>query len=418
MTHDPAKNVRHRLGFMPNYKRALQLVPQTQPAKTPQTRRKTATPKPPKLPPSTLTQDDFLRWETSTHDTIDFKKIYVDMAGGDLAAGVALSQIVYWHLPTKKGETKLRVSQAGHDWIAKRRADWWNECRLKEKRLDRALVVLSQRSLKAKVHPSQPSVNLIEKRTFKFDGEPTVHVRIKWPEFLASLQHQLSLIAIAEGNLEIDEKGITIFPKKEKGNSPKRKKETPKKGISINKEDVPSITSQTTTSQASPEVADENLTLRLIQIGVAPWRARKMAANHADEMERRILFLPHLKNVDEPGAYICARPTEPWAEPAALKKRKQAQQADTQRKSEEAQAKQKKLDAENRRIAEESQNDQLDGWIKNLPAQEFEELENEATDKLKRLAIAGIAGAGALAAARRNVARKWLNLPTEDLNED
>jgi len=44
--------------------------------------------------------NEFLSWELTTRDTIDFKKIYVDIAG-DLIAGLLLSQIIYWHLPSK-----------------------------------------------------------------------------------------------------------------------------------------------------------------------------------------------------------------------------------------------------------------------------------------------------------------------------
>ena len=41
--------------------------------------------------------DDFLKWEQSSRDTVDFKTVYVDMVG-DLLAGLMLSQIVFWHL--------------------------------------------------------------------------------------------------------------------------------------------------------------------------------------------------------------------------------------------------------------------------------------------------------------------------------
>ena len=38
--------------------------------------------------------NDFLAWEKASRDSIDFKKIYVDVAG-DLIAGLLLSQIIY-----------------------------------------------------------------------------------------------------------------------------------------------------------------------------------------------------------------------------------------------------------------------------------------------------------------------------------
>src|SRR5690242_11483311 len=83
----------------------------------------------------------FLLWEQSSRDTIDFKKAYVDMAG-DLVAGLVLSQIVYWHLPGRNGVTRLRISKDGEQWIAKKREDWYEEIRVTAKQLDRALKIL------------------------------------------------------------------------------------------------------------------------------------------------------------------------------------------------------------------------------------------------------------------------------------
>ncbi|GAJ09042.1 unnamed protein product, partial [marine sediment metagenome] len=76
--------------------------------------------------------NDFLAWEKASRDTIDFKKIYVDITG-DLIAGLLLSQIIYWHLPNKDGETKLRVIKKNRPCIAKARHDWWDEARISVK---------------------------------------------------------------------------------------------------------------------------------------------------------------------------------------------------------------------------------------------------------------------------------------------
>ena len=61
----------------------------------------------------TLSFNDFLRWEEADQDSINVKRMYIDIAG-DLIAGILLSQIVYWHLPSKRdGQTKLRVKKEG-----------------------------------------------------------------------------------------------------------------------------------------------------------------------------------------------------------------------------------------------------------------------------------------------------------------
>jgi hypothetical protein len=111
-----------------------------------------------------LTKDDFLSWERTTRDTIDFKKIYVDMAGGDLVAGLLLSQIVYWHLPGEHG-SKLRVRHGGHKWIAKADDDWYDEIRITGRQARRAAKILVK-------------LGLVVKEVHRFNGTPTCHYRL------------------------------------------------------------------------------------------------------------------------------------------------------------------------------------------------------------------------------------------------
>ena len=81
----------------------------------------------------------FLQWERATRDTIDVKCVYIDVAQGDLAAGILLSQIVYWYLPSKRDDrTKLRVKKQGDLWIAKGREGWHDETRITPRMFDRA----------------------------------------------------------------------------------------------------------------------------------------------------------------------------------------------------------------------------------------------------------------------------------------
>lgn len=126
---------------------------------------------------------EFLLWEQATRDCIDVKKIYVDMAD-DLVAGILLSQIVYWNLPSKQGKTKLRVEKDGYLWLAKGREDWWDECRIKPRQFDTAFKKLEEQGL-------------VEKKTFKFNGDPTIHIRILWDKFLPRLQELLYQLEVA-----------------------------------------------------------------------------------------------------------------------------------------------------------------------------------------------------------------------------
>lgn len=126
----------------------------------------------PGKPPGSVTLADFLKWEAETHDVLDFKKMYVDMAR-DLHGGIVLSEIVYWYLPAKDGKTRLRVRKQGRMWIAVRRWEWWDRARMTPRQADRGLGKLLE-------------AGLIDKAIFKFDGEPTTHVALNEAVFLAA----------------------------------------------------------------------------------------------------------------------------------------------------------------------------------------------------------------------------------------
>jgi hypothetical protein len=124
----------------------------------------------------------FLQWEKATQDVLDFKKIYVDVAG-DVMAGLMLSELVYWHLPSKEGKSRLRVKHEGRYWVASRRYEWWDRCRFKPRQADRAAKILIERGL-------------VEKRIFKFCGETTAHFAINEAAFLQAWNAALESPAV------------------------------------------------------------------------------------------------------------------------------------------------------------------------------------------------------------------------------
>jgi hypothetical protein len=114
----------------------------------------------------------FLAWEAISRDHIDVKTIYIDMAEGDHAAGIFLSQLVYWYLiPSKNGRSKLRVHRDGEYWVAKGREEWYEEIRLKPRQFDRVTELLEE-------------VGVIETRVYKFAGVNKKHTRIVVDRFL------------------------------------------------------------------------------------------------------------------------------------------------------------------------------------------------------------------------------------------
>ena len=106
--------------------------------------------------------EEFLEWEKTSPDTVDFKKIYVDIVN-DLIAGLLLSQIIYWYLPGKNGKSKLRVKKNGRFCISKARYEWWGEIRISPRQVDRGLKILK-------------SLGIIEVEYHRFNGLRTSHI--------------------------------------------------------------------------------------------------------------------------------------------------------------------------------------------------------------------------------------------------
>ncbi len=108
----------------------------------------------------------FIEEERQSRDTIDVKRLYIDMAD-DLLAGILLSQIIFWYLPSDDGSDKLRIEHDGYQWIANTREEWWKQVRLKSRQFDRAVGILE-------------SKQLIFKKIYKFRGSPTTHLRLNF----------------------------------------------------------------------------------------------------------------------------------------------------------------------------------------------------------------------------------------------
>lgn len=108
--------------------------------------------------------------EQASRRYIRVKKVYVDMVN-NLHAGAVLSEIFYWHMPSKEGKSRLRtIPDEKEKWLACRRQSWWDRSRLTPREFDRAL----EKLLKAK---------LVFKKNFDYKGQDTLHVRINWPVF-------------------------------------------------------------------------------------------------------------------------------------------------------------------------------------------------------------------------------------------
>jgi len=111
------------------------------------------------------TMNEFYSWEKASRDILDVKRAYMDMAG-DVCAGLMLSELVYWNLPSKNGTNRMRVFRDNEWWVAVKRYEWYDRIRLTPDQADRAIGILLEKKL-------------IVKARYKFAGNPVVHLRIK-----------------------------------------------------------------------------------------------------------------------------------------------------------------------------------------------------------------------------------------------
>lgn len=134
--------------------------------------------------------NQFVAWEKASQDTIDFKKIYADMAE-DTLAGLVLAQIIYWHIPNKQGQSKLRIEKEGKKWMACNRAEWWEKTRLSPRQIDRVLGILE-------------SKKIILKKVFRFNGTPIVHIHLNVDVFILLMNHLVENPSINPYHGEMD----------------------------------------------------------------------------------------------------------------------------------------------------------------------------------------------------------------------
>jgi len=123
--------------------------------------------------------NDFIAWERSSRDVIDVKRCYIDIAG-DIAAGVLLSQIVYYFLPDRTGNSKHDVERDGRLWIARFREQWQDECCMSPKQFDRCCAELEKRGL-------------IITDVFKRDTNTVKHISLNWENLIARVEIANSL---------------------------------------------------------------------------------------------------------------------------------------------------------------------------------------------------------------------------------
>jgi hypothetical protein len=243
------------------------------------------------------TFEQFLFWERASRDTLEVKRLYIDMAG-DLVAGVVLSQIVYWHLPNREGHARLQVEREGKLWLAKGRADWWDECRISPKQADRVLEILERKGL-------------IEVRLFQFGRAPTKHVRIIPEGFLRAWRAELAGSSEPAGSGEMTpsdfpQRSKSILTKGRNPFSPKGKIHLPQRVKSLDTETTTEITAAASepARQGPPADAAAALVEELVSHGVGRSAARRYVREKPETCRRQLEYLPYAKFRTTKGAWL------------------------------------------------------------------------------------------------------------------
>lgn len=169
---------------------------------------------------------DFIAWEDRSQQTIDFKMMYVDITG-DLIAGLMLSQIIYWYLPSSKGNDKLKVKREDGHWLVKADKDWWPEIRLTKDQARRARQVLEDKGI-IKTHP------------YKFNGNPTTHIQIVPAVLLRLLNSEVEVTDPEQNGFEPE--SFCVAAQMEMGLNPNQDGPEPKTLT----ENTPKTTTETT----------------------------------------------------------------------------------------------------------------------------------------------------------------------------
>ena len=212
----------------------------------------------PSAPASLSTAAFFEGWiknEAAAGDSINVKRMYIDLAGGSLVDGVMLSQIMYWHSPNPQtGKTRLRVEREGHLWLAKHNHEWWEECRIKERTARDSLGRLEQ-------------LGVIHKRLWHFNGKPTPHIRIDPARF------QELIAAVFDGSIDDLREHILSDVKRQEDFTRQETSNTP----DVKRQIAPASTRQETSSAytettKATETTEQNPLARAPE-GAAPERA-------------------------------------------------------------------------------------------------------------------------------------------------
>jgi hypothetical protein len=323
---------------------------------------------------------------------VAFHPIHAEI-GGSVEAGLFLGQALYW--------TRIQDETApdADGWFWKTQEQWFNETGLKRSGQETSRKLLIARKLLQEERRPLPAPSFQARTYYKVNRE----------NYLAALWKAANSQSAAMQQARL--------PDGSRQDRRQAANKTATKPQPLGTQNTTQTTSQTTASTNDDAANIENLIDALVSQNVTAKRAKYLAQHFPGEMRRRLEFLADVEIKSTPAAYLSGNPSVEYSEPPERSKRLEAEAAEL-RALVEARATDQRRQAEAARETQtQNENDQLDRHYKSLSAPERKEIDEQAARRTAPLAALGVASAGALAAARRNIIRKELGLPTED-NDD
>jgi hypothetical protein len=172
---------------------------------------------------------------------------YVALLDEDVMAGLMLSQIVYWHLPSKiTGDSKLRICKDGMWWLSKSHREWTLECGLSRKQSSRCLALLEARGL-------------ITTKVFAFNTAPTIHLRLSLLSGKSLLKDVPTAAELAAGTLpEKNTGGVSFASASAKPLPLKAQSNGPKGALHCSQESIPLLPEAQSITETTTETTSEN----------------------------------------------------------------------------------------------------------------------------------------------------------------
>jgi hypothetical protein len=323
---------------------------------------------------------------------VAFHPIHAEISGS-VEAGLFLGQALYW--------TRIQDETApdADGWFWKTQEQWFNETGLKRSGQETSRKLLIARKLIQEERRPLPAPSFQARTYYKVNRE----------NYLAALWKAANSQSAAMQQTRLPD-----------GSRQERRQAANKTAAmqqTLGTENTAQTTPQSTASTSHDDANVENLIDALVSQNVTPKRAKYLAQHFPGEMRRRLEFLPDVEIKSTPAQYLSGNPSVEYSEPPERSTRLQAEAAELRAIAERRAADQRRhAEAENQTRAQD-ENDMLDGYYKSLDFTERKQIDEQAARRLAPLAALGIASAGALAAARRNIIRKELGMPTEDNDE-